>query len=88
MLFIDYSSAFNSLVPARLVQKLKSLGLGDAICKWIFSFLTGRGFSFSLRVFFEFFLAEKEGLRTGDALDNYSFALLIICFDMLDQLFH
>jgi len=33
MLFIDYSSAFNSMVPTKLVQKLLCLGLDDAICK-------------------------------------------------------
>lgn len=33
MLFIDYSSAFNSMVPLKLVHKL---------CKWILNFLTCR----------------------------------------------
>jgi len=42
MLFIDYSSAFNSMVPTKLVQKLLCLGLDDAICKWIFNFVTSR----------------------------------------------
>lgn len=42
MLFIDYSSAFNSMVPTKLSHKLKCLGLDDAICKWIFNFLTCR----------------------------------------------
>ena len=42
LLFIDYSSAFNTIVPSKLVLKLSDLGLGSSICNWIFEFLTGR----------------------------------------------
>lgn len=42
MLFIDYSSAFNTIVPSKLVLKLRGLGLGNSICDWLFDFLTGR----------------------------------------------
>ena len=42
MLFIDYSSAFNTIIPSRLVSKLVDLGLNTSLCKWIYSFLTGR----------------------------------------------
>ncbi len=40
MLFVDYSSAFNIIVPATLVAKLQTLGLNW--CSWILDFLTGR----------------------------------------------
>ncbi len=42
MLFVDYSSAFNTTVPATLVAKLKTLGLNRSLCNWILDFLTGR----------------------------------------------
>ncbi len=42
MLFVDYSSAFNTIVPATLVAKLQSLGLNRSLCSWILVFLTGR----------------------------------------------
>ena len=42
MLFIDYSSAFNTIPPDRLVQKLGDLGPSDAICRWTLDFLTDR----------------------------------------------
>ena len=42
MLFIDYSSAFNTIVPSKLVIKLETLGLDPALCNWILDFLTGR----------------------------------------------
>ena len=38
MLFIDYSSAFNTIVPS----KLETLGLEPALCNWVLDFLTGR----------------------------------------------
>ncbi|KAI3359017.1 hypothetical protein L3Q82_015400 [Scortum barcoo] len=42
MLFIDYSSAFNTIVPSKLVTKLRDLGLNSALWDWILNFLMGR----------------------------------------------
>lgn len=42
LLFVDYSSAFNTILPSTLIGKLRSLGLNDALCRWIFNFLTER----------------------------------------------
>ncbi len=42
MLFVDYSSAFNTIVSATLVAKLQTLGLNRSLCSWILDFLTGR----------------------------------------------
>jgi hypothetical protein len=41
MLFIDYSSAFSTIVPSRLNTKLRTLGLNTPLCNWILYFLTG-----------------------------------------------
>ena len=41
MLFIDYSSAFNTIVPSKLITKLRNLGLNTSLCNWILDFLTG-----------------------------------------------
>ena len=41
MLFINYSSAFNTIVPTTLITKLKILGLNTSLCNWILDFLTG-----------------------------------------------
>lgn len=35
MLFIDYSSAFNTIIPSRLVTQLLGLGLNNTLCMWI-----------------------------------------------------
>ena len=38
ILLIDYSSAFNTIVPSKLINKL---GLNTSLCNWILDFLTG-----------------------------------------------
>ena len=35
MLFIDYNSAFNTIVPSKLITKLRTLGLNTSLCNWI-----------------------------------------------------
>uniref|UniRef100_A0A3P9IGT3 Reverse transcriptase domain-containing protein n=1 Tax=Oryzias latipes TaxID=8090 RepID=A0A3P9IGT3_ORYLA len=42
MLFVDYSSAYNTILPHKLVNKLMELGLPHSTCSWIKSFLTDR----------------------------------------------
>ena len=41
-LFIDYSSAFNTVSSFQLFEKLLSLDLNQSICKWILDFLLER----------------------------------------------
>jgi hypothetical protein len=41
MLFIDYSSVFNTIVPSKLINELRTLGLNTSLCNWILDFLTG-----------------------------------------------
>jgi hypothetical protein len=41
MLFIDYSSVFNTIVPMKLITKLRTLGLNNSLCNWILDLLTG-----------------------------------------------
>ncbi|KAL0185335.1 hypothetical protein M9458_021032 [Cirrhinus mrigala] len=42
MLFIDFSSAFNTIIPQQLINKLNLLGLNTSLCNWILDFLTER----------------------------------------------
>jgi hypothetical protein len=39
ILFIDYSSAFNTIVPSKLFTKLRTLGLNTSLCTWTMDFL-------------------------------------------------
>jgi gmma-aminobutyric acid receptor subunit gamma len=41
MLFINYSSVFNTIVPSKFITKLRTLGLNTSLCNWILDFLTG-----------------------------------------------
>ena len=41
MLFIDYSSTFNIIVPSKIFTKIKTLGLNTSLCNWILDFLMG-----------------------------------------------
>ncbi len=42
ILFVDFSSAFNTIIPTRLLPKLTQLSVPTSICQWIISFLTDR----------------------------------------------
>ncbi len=42
MLFIDFSSAFNRIIPQQLINKLNLLGLNYSLCNWILDILTRR----------------------------------------------
>ncbi len=77
LLFIDYSSAFNTIVPTKLAVKLSDLGLNTSLCDWIQDFLTTRPqvvkvgqstYSITLNV----------GAPQGCVLSLYSIALLSI----------
>ena len=41
-LFIDFSSAFNTIVSSKLNTKLRALGLDTTLCNWILDLLKGR----------------------------------------------
>ncbi|KAI4886122.1 hypothetical protein NFI96_002538 [Prochilodus magdalenae] len=42
MLFIDFSSAFNTIIPSRLIHKLSTLGISSTLCSCIMDFLSCR----------------------------------------------
>ena len=42
ILFVDFSSAFNTIQPHLMVKKLLAMSVNPALIKWLFSFLTGR----------------------------------------------
>ncbi len=42
ILFVDFSTAFNTIIPDTLQNKLTQLSVPTSICQWINSFLTDR----------------------------------------------
>ena len=39
ILFVDFSSAFNTIIPSKLFDKIQSLGVPQSMCLWILHFL-------------------------------------------------
>ena len=42
MLFLDFSSAFNTIIPQQLIRKLHQLELSTSLCNWLLDFLSER----------------------------------------------
>ncbi|KAK1793033.1 hypothetical protein P4O66_001743 [Electrophorus voltai] len=42
ILFVDFSSAFNTVIPQHLVKKLSPLGIDTPLCNWLLDFLSDR----------------------------------------------
>ena len=42
ILLVDFSSAFNTIIPSLLQDKLIQLGVLDSTCRWIIDFLSDR----------------------------------------------
>ena len=42
IMFYDFSSAFNTIQPHLLVQKMKLMNIPQCFIKWIFSYITNR----------------------------------------------
>ena len=40
--FHTNDSGFNTIVPTKLITKLRTMGLNTSLCNWILDFLTGR----------------------------------------------
>jgi len=42
ILFVDFSSVFNTIIPDTLQNKLTQLSVPTSVCQWINSFMTDR----------------------------------------------
>ena len=61
ILFIDYSSVFNTIIPHKLFNKLRLLNVNTQMCKWILDFLLNQ----TQVVRFNSQLSEPLTLSTG-----------------------
>ncbi|KAK3534927.1 hypothetical protein QTP70_002012 [Hemibagrus guttatus] len=76
MLFIDISSAFNTIIPQHLIEKLSLLGLNTSLCNWILDFLTGRPQSIRIGNSFSSTTTLSTGAPQGCVLSPLLFTLL------------
>ncbi len=65
MLFVDFSSAFNSISPSRLINKLQTLQLGTPLRLWIRDFLTNRPQHFRMGTSTSSTIALNTGVPQG-----------------------
>ena len=61
ILFVDFSSAFNTIIPMKLYEKLISMSISTSLCRWVLDFLLNRPQS----VRFENQLSDVIVLNTG-----------------------
>ncbi|KAK1791630.1 hypothetical protein P4O66_013631, partial [Electrophorus voltai] len=76
MLFIDFSSAFNTIVPQHLIGKLSLLGLNTSLCNWILDFLTVRPQSVQIGSSTSNTTTLSTGAPQGSVLSPLLFTLL------------
>ena len=75
MLFIDFSSAFNTIVPSKLLVKLRELGLPPSICEWILDFLVGREQVVRIGNFTSSSIITNVGAPQGCVLSSFLYLL-------------
>ncbi len=63
LLFLDFSSAFNTIIPQTLVHKLEALGLSPALCNWVLDFLTNRRQTVRIRVGYRLNFIDSDSFR-------------------------
>ncbi|XP_062919526.1 uncharacterized protein LOC134354537 [Mobula hypostoma] len=76
MLFIDFSSAFNTIIPQKLIGKLSLLDLNTSPCIWILDFLTGRPQSIRIGSSISNTITLSTGAPLGCVLSPLLFTLL------------
>ncbi|KAK3553859.1 hypothetical protein QTP70_012695 [Hemibagrus guttatus] len=76
VLFIDFSSAFNTIIPQHLIKKLSLLGINTSLCNWILDFLTGRPQSFRIGNSISSTTTLNTGAPQGCMLSPLLFTLL------------
>ncbi len=75
ILFVDFSSAFNTIIPDTLQNKLTQLSVPTSICQWITSFLTDRQQLVRLRKFSSSTHTISTGAPQGFVLSPLLFSL-------------
>ncbi|KAK3545121.1 hypothetical protein QTP70_001145, partial [Hemibagrus guttatus] len=75
LLFVDFSLAFNTIIPTLLQTKLTQLSVPSSICQWITSFLTDRHQLVKLGKFMSNSRTTSTGAPQGCVLSPLLFSL-------------
>lgn len=76
LLFLDFSSAFNTIIPQTLVNKLSALGLAPSLCNWVLDFLTSRPQSVRINNIISSSITLNTGSPQGCVLSPLLYTLL------------
>ncbi|TWW72322.1 hypothetical protein D4764_16G0008190 [Takifugu flavidus] len=79
ILFVDFSSAFNTIRPALLQDKLSQLSVPDSLCRWITHFLTDQGQYVRLGKTVSDSVSISTGSPQGCVLSSLLFSLYTNC---------
>ena len=74
-MFFDFSSAFNTIQPHLLVQKLLNMKLPSSLISWIFDYLTSRLQYVRLNGLLSTAIRTNTGAPQGTVLAPFLFAL-------------
>ncbi|KAI4899182.1 hypothetical protein NFI96_003321 [Prochilodus magdalenae] len=74
-LFIDFSAAFNTVIPSKLISKLSHLGISITLCNWILDFLTDRPQSVKLDNLSSSVISLNTGVPQGCVLSPILYSL-------------
>ncbi len=84
---MDFSSAFNTIIPTLLQTKLTQLSIPSSICQWITSFLTDRQQLVRLGKFMSNSRSTNTGVPQGCVLSPLLFSLYTNDFTSKDPSF-
>lgn len=75
MLFIDFSSAFNTVIPSKLISKHSQLGISTSLYNWTLDFLTNRPQSDKLDNLSSSIITLNTGVPQGCVLSPLLYSL-------------
>ena len=76
LLFLDFSSAFNTIIPQHLISKLAPLGFSTHLCNWLLDFLSHRPQSVRLGNNVSSVISLSTGSPQGCVLSPLLFTLM------------